>query len=150
MPATRLFSRTIVRLTPETLEEDVSGFLQGLVTSDVTGNLPVWAGLLTAQGKTLFDFIVWPDGRGLALDCEAEAADELVQRLSLYRLRRKIAIARDDSHGVHWQGEPGDGGAADPRMLALGQRWLAPVDDDEAHLARVLGRRIAQLAAKLA
>ncbi|MBO9497922.1 MAG: folate-binding protein [Novosphingobium sp.] len=132
MPATRLFTRAIVRLSPETPDEDVAGFLQGLVTSDVTGVLPVWAGLLTAQGKALFDFLVWPDGAGLALDCEAEAADELVKRLSLYRLRRRIAIARDDSHGVHWQPEPGDGGAADPRMLALGQRWLAPVSEDDA------------------
>ncbi|WEK47537.1 MAG: folate-binding protein [Candidatus Andeanibacterium colombiense] len=131
MPATRLFARAIVRLSPETPDEDVTGFLQGLVTGDVTGVLPVWAGLLTAQGKTLFDFLVWPDGDGLALDCEADAADELVQRLSLYRLRRKIAIARDDGHGVHWQAEPGDGGAADPRMLALGQRWLAPVSADD-------------------
>jgi folate-binding protein YgfZ len=133
MPATRLFSRTIIRLSPETPGEDVTGFLQGLVTNDVAGVLPVWAGLLNPQGKALFDFLVWPDGNGLALDCEAEAADDLVQRLSLYRLRRKIAIARDDTHGVHWQPEPGDGGAADPRLLALGQRWLAPVsEDDEA------------------
>jgi folate-binding protein YgfZ len=131
MPATRLFSRTLVRLTAQEPGEDVAGFLQGLVTNDVTGLLPVWAGLLTAQGKCLFDFLVWPDANGLMLDCEAAAADELVQRLSLYRLRRKIGIARDDSHGVHWEPEPGDGGAADPRMLALGQRWLAPVSDDD-------------------
>jgi folate-binding Fe-S cluster repair protein YgfZ len=89
MPAERLFSRTLVRLTPEAEEEDVAGFLQGLVTQDVTGELPAWAGLLTPQGKTLFDFIVWPAGHGeLLLDCEAEAADDLVRRLSLYRLRR--------------------------------------------------------------
>jgi len=143
MTATRLFSRALVRLVPEAEGEDVAGFLQGLVTNDVTGRLPVWAGLLTAQGKALFDFIVWPAGDGLLLDCEAEVADELVKRLSLYRLRRRIGIARDDSHGVHWQPDPGDGGAADPRMLALGQRWLAPVSDsdesaDDAWLAHRL------------
>ena len=131
MTATRLFSRALVRLTANDAEEDVAAFVQGLVTNDVTGVLPVWAGLLSAQGKTLFDFIVWPAENGLVLDCEASAADELVKRLSLYRLRRRIAIARDDSHGVHWQPEPGDGGAADPRLLALGQRWLAPVSDDD-------------------
>lgn len=132
MTATRLFSRALVRLRPELDGEDVRGFLQGLVTSDVSGPLPVWAGLLSAQGKALFDFLVWPDGsEGLALDCEAEFAGELVQRLSLYRLRRKISIARDESHGIHWTPEPGDGGAADPRMLALGQRWIAPVSEDD-------------------
>ena len=131
MPATRLSSRALSRLSPQVAGEDVSGFLQGLVTSDVTGALPGCAGLLSDQGKTLFDFLAWPAGDDLVLDCEAEAADELVQRLSLYRLRRKIAIARDDAHGVHWQPFPGDGGADDPRMDALGQRWLAPVSDDD-------------------
>lgn len=143
MNATRLFSRALVRLSPEAEGEDVSGFLQGLVTNDVTGNLPVWAGLLSAQGKAMFDFLVWPDGASLLLDCESGAADDLVKRLSLYRLRRKIGIMRDDTHGVHWQPEPGDGGAADPRLLALGQRWIAPVSDadqsaDEAWLSHRL------------
>ena len=131
MTATRLFSRTLVRLTAETPDEDVVGFLQGLVTNDVSGYLPVWAGLLTAQGKTLFDFIVWPAEDGLLLDCEAGVADDLVKRLSLYRLRRKIVIAKDEAHGVHWEPEAGDGGAADPRLLALGQRWIAPVSEDD-------------------
>ena len=60
MAAERLFSRAIVRLSPQEEGEDVAGFLQGLVTNDVSGALPVYAGLLTAQGKTLFDFLVWP------------------------------------------------------------------------------------------
>ena len=90
----RLLSRAIVRITPEDPAEDAAGFLQGLVTNDVTGELPVYAGLLTPQGKALFDFIVWPASRGaLLIDCEASAADDLVRRLSLYRLRRKIGIA---------------------------------------------------------
>ncbi len=60
------------------------------MTSDVAGELPVWAGLLTPQGKCLFDFVVWGDGDDLLLDCEADAADDLIKRLSLYRLRRPI------------------------------------------------------------
>ena len=132
MAAERLFSRAIVRLSPQEEGEDVAGFLQGLVTNDVSGALPVYAGLLTAQGKTLFDFLVWPAGEGaLLLDCEADAADELIKRLSLYRLRRKIAIARDDTLGVYWQAELGDGGAPDPRLASLGQRWIAKVSDDD-------------------
>ncbi|MCA1662106.1 MAG: folate-binding protein [Novosphingobium sp.] len=133
MPATRLFERAIIRVSPLDAEEDVAGFLQGLVTNDVTGALPVWAGLLTAQGKALFDFIVWPSGGDLLLDCEAVAAQALVKRLSLYRLRRKIGIAVDPSLGVHWAGHLGDGAAADPRLPALGERWVAPVvKEDEA------------------
>ena len=57
MPATTLPDRALLRLSGE----GVRDFLQGLVTSDVAGPLPVWAGLLTPQGKTLFDFFVWAD-----------------------------------------------------------------------------------------
>ena len=128
----RLFSRAVVRVAPEAPEEDAAQFLQGLVTNDVTGALPVYAGLLTPQGKTLFDFLVWPGADGaLLLDCEAEAAEDLVKRLSLYRLRRKLAIAVDPGLGVYWQAELGDGGAPDPRLPDLGQRWISAVSADD-------------------
>ena len=130
MPATRqettrLFDRAVVRLTPLEPDEDVADFLQGLVTNDVTGALPVWAALLTAQGKALFDFIVWPGGGDLLLDCEAVVAEALAKRLSLYRLRRKIGIVVDPSLAVHWRAGEG----SDPRLPALGERWIAPVSD---------------------
>jgi len=128
MPATTLTDRALVRLSGE----DVRGFLQGLVTQDVAGALPVWAGLLTAQGKCLSDFLVWPDtessGDDLLIDCEAEAADDLIKRLSLYRLRRPITIARDDSIAVHWSPDR-DQGVPDPRLPELGHRWLGPASD---------------------
>ena len=128
MTATQLKSRAVLRLSPGEPGEDVAGFLQGLVTSDVIGSLPTWTALLTPQGKALFDFLVWPAGDGLLIDCEAEAADALVKRLSLYRLRRKITIARDDAVAVHWRPHIGDGAATDPRLSALGERWVAPVE----------------------
>src|SRR6478735_1300526 len=107
----RLFSRAVVRVAPEAEGEDAAQFLQGLVTSDVTGALPAYAALL--------------------LDCEADAAEELVKRLSLYRLRRKLSIAIDPALGVFWQAELGDGGVPDPRLADLGQRWLARVSDED-------------------
>ncbi len=127
MPGTTLTDRAVLRLSGE----DVSGFLQGLVTNDVAGPLPVWAGLLTPQGKCLFDFIVWADGGDLLLDCEASAAEDLIKRLSIYRLRRPITIARDDALTVHWA-SGGEHGAPDPRLADLGRRWLAPPDETAA------------------
>jgi folate-binding protein YgfZ len=124
MPATTLTDRAVVRLSGE----DVRGFLQGLVTNDVTGDLPVWAGLLTPQGKCLFDFLVWADGDGLLIDCEADAADDLIKRLAIYRLRRPITIERDSSLAVHWS-KDGDRGVPDPRLPDLGTRWLGPPDE---------------------
>ena len=107
------------------------GFLQGIVTSDLTGRLPVWAGLLTAQGKCLFDFIMWEDGADILLDCEAEAVDDLIKRLTIYRLRRQIQIERDESLAVHWSSDERQG-VADPRLAALGNRWIGPADDPTA------------------
>ena len=124
MAATTLTDRAVVRLSGE----DVRGFLQGLVTSDVAGTLPVWTGLLTPQGKCLFDFLVWEDGDDLLLDCEAASADDLIKRLSIYRLRRAIAIAPDDKLAVHWSAE----GRGDPRLAELGRRWLAPGEEPAA------------------
>ena len=123
MPPTTLTDRAIVRLSGD----DVREFIQGLVTNDVTGELPVWAGLLTPQGKCLFDFLVWDDGDDLLLDCEAEAAEDLIKRLSIYRLRRPIRIELDPSVAVHWS-TAGDEGVPDPRLRQLGRRWLAPAD----------------------
>src|SRR5918998_5056524 len=121
MAATTLTNRAVVRLSGE----GVRDFLQNLVTSDVEGELPVWAGLLTPQGKCLFDFFVWADADDLLLDCEAAAADDLIKRLIIYRLRRPIRIERDPSLAVHWslEGE----GTPDPRLPELGRRWLAQI-----------------------
>jgi len=124
MPATTLADRSVIRLSGEGVGE----FLQGLVTQDVAGELPVWAGLLSAQGKCLFDFMIWADGDDLLLDCEAAASDDLIKRLSIYRLRRPITIARDESLSVHWTADARQG-VTDPRLADLGNRWLGPAGE---------------------
>ncbi len=121
MADTMLSDRAVIRLSGD----DVRGFLQGLVTNNVLGDLPVWAGLLSPQGKALFDFFIWGDGDDLLIDCESAQADALIKRLSVYRLRRPIVIARDESLAVHWT-QAGEEGVADPRLAALGRRWIAP------------------------
>ena len=123
MAATTLTDRAVVRIAGA----DIRGFLQGLVTNDVTGTLPVWAALLSPQGKCLFDFLVWDDGDDLLLDCEAEASDDLIKRLTIYRLRLLIRIERDFSLAVHWATE--GAATADPRLPELGNRWIAPTGE---------------------
>lgn len=144
MNATHLSKRAVIRLSAEDESEDAFAFLQGLVTNDVTGDLPAYAALLSAQGKTMFDFIVWRDGGDALIDCEAELADELVKRLSLYRLRRKIGIAKDEALAVHWSAQEAPGSVPDPRLAALGWRWIAPASDgDKAADAGWLAHRLA-------
>lgn len=148
MSATHLSTRALIRLTALDEAENVRNFLQGLVTNDVTGALPAYAALLSAQGKTMFDFIVWADGGDILLDCEATQIDALVKRLSLYRLRRKIAIKHDDSLCVHWSAKEQVDASLDPRLSALSYRWIAPANDsgvaDDAWLAHRLSLGVSE------
>lgn len=131
--ATLLADRSLIRVSGE----DARGFLQGLVTQDVNAvqpGAPQWAGLLTAQGKALFDFILWEaedsGGEAILIDCETEQREALIRRLSIYRLRRPITIEAIEG-GVHWSPEPG-AGVSDPRLAALGYRWLGEATGEAA------------------
>lgn len=134
MHPTTLCNRAVIRVGGE----EARAFLQGLLTQDVlslTDGAPRWAGLLTPQGKALFDMILWaaPDGSAdVLVDCEAERAEALMRRLALYRLRRPVTIAREEGVAVHWSAQADAPGTADPRLPALGNRWLAPAGEGDA------------------
>ena len=70
-------------------------FLQGLVSNDVTkatAQTGVYAALLTPQGKFLHDLFIWSFPNVLWIDCEAARADDLIQRLTAYKLRSQVEI----------------------------------------------------------
>ena len=125
MTGTTLTDRAILRISGE----EARPFLQGLLTRDVLtlrADNPRWTGLLSPQGKALFDFILWgagdeDQGNDVLIDCEASQADALARRLTLYRLRRKVTIARDEALAVHWSLDAADK-PHDPRLPALGAR----------------------------
>lgn len=133
--ATWLSGRAVIRIGGA----EARPFLNGLITQDVAkwaDGEPRWSGLLSPQGKALFDFILWADGApgkegDVLIDCERDQADALARRLTLYRLRRPVTIARDESLTVHWSPEPSDH-PLDPRLPALGHRWLGPADPQPA------------------
>jgi folate-binding protein YgfZ len=134
MSAPRLFDRAIIRLSPQEEGEDARAFLQGLVTNDTQAELPLWTGLLTPQGKALFDFILWAEDQDVLIDCEALQAEALAKRLSIYRLRRKISISVEPGLGVFWAAAAPDR-KADPRLPELGVRWVGPVSEDDVDIS---------------
>jgi folate-binding protein YgfZ len=103
-------------------------YLQGLITNDVEAakaGHPIYAALLTPQGKILFDFLIFDQDGALLLDVSASQRDALQKRLTMYRLRAKVDIAaRDDlAIAATW----GDGViGTDPRHPNLGSRVIAP------------------------
>ena len=120
---------------------DAVKFLNDLITSDVpeAGGKAAYGGLLTPQGKVLFDFIVFRDGERFLFDLPKTAVADFVKRLGFYRLRAKVEIA-DLSHErivvVAWGSSVApvvDGPlAADPRLADLGFRAIVPAGADIA------------------
>jgi folate-binding protein YgfZ len=114
---------------------DAQDFLQGLITNDIEQckpGQPIYAGLLTPQGKLLFDFFVIAADDGYLIDCAATQRAALEKRLTMYRLRAKVTLsARDDlavaavwgtdavTHETPLQGLLHH---ADPRLAELGFR----------------------------
>src|SRR5690349_572772 len=75
---------------------DAAGFLDNLFTSDASkagDGRAAYGGLLTPQGKILFDFIVFFDGERFLLDVDRRLVPDFVKRLGLYKLRAKVDIA---------------------------------------------------------
>jgi folate-binding protein YgfZ len=132
---------------------DAREFLQGIVTNDVykvSAERAVHAALLSPQGKYLHDFFIVEIGGALCLECERGRIEDLVSRLSLYRLRSDVVF--EDLSGSHRVaaafgegalkalGLPadegraravdagGDGGCVfvDPRLARLGARLILP------------------------
>ena len=130
---------------------DRVGFLQGLVSNDVTKAAPghaVWSALLTPQGRYLAEFFVLADEEVLLLDAPKLALGDMMKRLSRFRLRSKVEISDASArYHVHaaWAGAPPDAGvtAPDPRLADAGFRILAPEPladalDSRAYLAHRL------------
>ncbi len=160
--AAELTDRGVVRVSGE----DAASFLQGLLTNDVEALGPGearYAGLLTPQGKILFDMIVvrvpQDRGSGLLIDCAAVQAADLARRLAFYKLRAKVAIA-DESAGlgvVAFWGEAQDAPKdaivyTDPRGPRLGSRAILSRAEaaafGTAHLATYEALRIDAVAPK--
>lgn len=142
---------------------DRIAFLQGLVSNDVAKLGPdraLYAALLTAQGKYLHDFLLIDAGEEIRLDAEAERLGDLKRRLSMYRLRAKVALEERPELAVvavfgdgalatlELPPEPGaarpvgDGIAlVDPRLTALGTRYVGP---RETMRSQLLARGVAE------
>jgi folate-binding protein YgfZ len=131
--ATLLPGRSVL----EVAGEDRLSFLQGLVTNDVEGLAEGegrYTGLLSPQGKILFDFFIVSARDAFLVDCASELAADLAKRFALYRLRARVTIADVSDRwrvGAAW----GDGATEwaeanapviyrDPRLPALGFRLL--------------------------
>lgn len=85
--------------------EDAFKFLQNIVTNDLAkldSAAPLHSCLLTAQGKFLHDFYISKSGDSYLLDCEGgERTQDLLKRLTMYRLRSKVTLEAIEDVAVY-------------------------------------------------
>ncbi len=125
---------------------DAEKLLQGVITGDMEllkeDRNALHAGLLTPQGKILFDFFVVRSGDGFFIETGREQVADLLKRLSMYKLRADVGIADESSaYSVVavWGNDAGSVMSrseyvafADPRLPAMGFRVLLPTDSSVA------------------
>ncbi len=139
---TRLENRGLIRVSGA----DAERFLQGLVTNDVTRlalEPCLYACLLSAQGKFLYDFFMTLVDGVYLLDCEGGArARELAARLLMYKLRSAVEVEVVEDHAVYAVFGT-EVGVADPRHVEMGRRsFEVPNGVEAVEFARWDQRRI--------
>jgi folate-binding protein YgfZ len=151
MPSFTLETRALLKVSGA----DAATFLQGLITQDVLQADPerwLWAGLLSPQGKILFDFLIRRVGDDFMLDVETARRNELMKKLNLYKLRANVSISAEDAAVVvGWDMPQPKSAATDARHARLGWRGsgAAPVDHHQAYQAHRWSLGIAEGAEEL-
>ncbi|KCZ88122.1 YgfZ/GcvT domain-containing protein [Hyphomonas jannaschiana] len=111
--------RSLIRLSgPDTI---------ALLERTVTNSVKDWAAgevrygaLLTPQGKIISDYTVLRTDDGVLLDVHEDAAEDLMKRLKMFRLRAAVEIALDDTFAA-----VRDPDGSDPRSPTLwGRKWV--------------------------
>lgn len=110
---------------------EARAFLQRVITADVEGLAPGECrpgALLTPQGKILADFMMFAEGETVWLDVPAEAAEALVKRLTLFKLRARVEIVMNTGLVAVWAAAPFPGSAPDPRLDGRIHRGLCDAE----------------------
>ena len=113
--------------------QDRIKFLQNLVTNDVSklAQGPIYAAILTPQGKYLADFILVALSETVMMDVHRDLAPELLKRLNMYRLRADVQLTLSDNVVSCGQTNPPQGAITDPRHAQMGWRYYGT--DDRSH-----------------
>jgi len=141
--------------------DDRAAFLQGLISNDtarISASQAIYSAFLTPQGKYLHDFSIAgrtdEAGGSYLMDVESARRADLLKRLSMYRLRSKVALAdvsaewfvaviygADALTVLNLTPEAGAAKAfasgivfTDPRLPALGARAFLPAGEAETIL----------------
>lgn len=94
------------RVLLEIKGEDSRDFLQSIVTNNIdliSNDRSIYSALLSPQGKYLYDFFLFQDSKinSIIMDCEKSLYEELIKKLTIYKLRSKVEIIVKDKINVY-------------------------------------------------
>jgi folate-binding protein YgfZ len=123
----RLNHRSVIRIGGA----DRRAFLQGILSNDIelcVPGRPLYAALLTPQGKFLHDLFLFDADEEFLIDCDGARVHDLLTRVAGYKLRAKVNFSdASQEYGV-WVQSPGPSIAPplypDPRLAGLGARGI--------------------------
>ncbi len=112
---------------------DASGFLQGLITNDITktsDGQAIYALMLTPQGKFLYDFFIVKKDESYFIDCETDKLLEIIKKLSMYKLRSDVQIKEESEYEI---------------VAVIGEKTLEIVENEGAGDVRIFCKGIAYI-----
>lgn len=97
MPNYSILDRKIIQISGP----DRKNFLQGLITNDINSLQPkkplIYSLMLTATGNFLYDFFISENNNQIYLDVDKNRAEEILKKLSLYKLSATIDLKISDN-----------------------------------------------------
>lgn len=124
----KLFDRSIISIEGK----DKESFLQGIITNNINklNKLPVYAVILSPQGRFLFEIFLYRYNDIILIDCESKYLLDLILTLNKYKLRSAVNIEEfSDEYNVLFSLEDQKqykyiAGGLDPRILN-GYRFIS-------------------------
>ena len=110
-------------------------FLQSVITADITPlnqNKAVASCLLTAQGRVICDFLLHPEVNkdfSCIVDCNYLEKDDLIKKLSIYKLRSNVKIEDNINLYVAASASKAKNFILDPRHKDMPYRYLIHKND---------------------
>ncbi len=124
---------------------DRKSFLQGLITNDINkigDNNLIYAAMLNASGRFLYDFFIFEKNDSIFLDCLGSRQNEIITKLKFYKLRTQVEIIKHDDYKITQNFDSPDSSRGlafkDPRHKDLGYRIynIAEfIDEDEEEIS---------------
>ena len=144
MTLVKLTNRAVIKICGT----DRSKFLQGLISNDtnkIDKNKLLYGLMLTPQGKYFCDLFLWECEDCVFIDCPADQASALKQKLNMYKLRSDVAITPSEYMvyaAIQTPDEERANKFQDPRHPELGYRLYESTELEQNSFEQYNNHRI--------